>query len=179
MILGRNDHTGLTYFTPIDAIFKDIKETLGFDVRLAKPLRPSYEALLSHELQGTGGVSSQHSQPQLAVSTSEFPVEDFYNASGPWDPLHIGNRNNPSASLMPRPEPPYYVDFATPGRDSAIGIPCTPVDSRKRKNSEAGDRASKRPTMTSSQNSVDSYGCYDVQGREGLSRPIIKREPDD
>jgi hypothetical protein len=33
--------------------------------------------------------------------------------------------------------------------------------------------------MTSSQNSIDSYGCYDVQGREGLSRPIIKREPDD
>ncbi|KAF8250424.1 hypothetical protein K440DRAFT_659429 [Wilcoxina mikolae CBS 423.85] len=185
MILGRNDRTGLTYFTPIDAIFKDIKKTLGFEVRLAKPSPPSRDALLSHDLEGAGGgVSLQHSLPQSALqSTPSFPAEDFYTAPEPWNELYMGYRNNPSVSLMLRPEPP-YPDFGTPGictpnsqRDSAIGIPCTPVDNRKRKNSEACERTSKRPTMTPSQSSFDSSGWYDVHGREGFVR--IKREPED
>ncbi|KAF8540059.1 hypothetical protein BDD12DRAFT_881175 [Trichophaea hybrida] len=182
MILGRNDRTGLTYFTPIDAIFKDIKETLGFEVRLAQQSQPSRDALLSHDLEGAGGVSWQHSLPQFTLqSTPSFPTEDFYTALEPWNELHMGYRNNPSVGVILRSEPP-YPDFGTPGictpnsqRDSAIGIPCTPVDNRKRKNSEACERTNKRPKVPPSQSSFDSSGRYDVHGREGFV--MIKREP--
>jgi hypothetical protein len=150
MILGHNDDTNITYFTPMHFIFKDIKALTGAtDVRLPLPRQTIPPAARqSHELRGACGGTS--SMPDKTRGEPEIVVSDIGGReAGPW----CAYSSRSYSSLKPDG---YFTSqsMRTPGdgtpnsqRDSAIDFPLTPSPIEKRKLPlESGEERSPKRT---------------------------------
>ncbi|KAA8894215.1 hypothetical protein FN846DRAFT_434646 [Sphaerosporella brunnea] len=159
MILGHNSGSNLTYFTPMHAIFKDIKELTGAtDVRLpgGQPAALSPKtvpspktmrnATQSYALRGACGGSSStpHPVPTGAEIASEVVAGNARAA--PWSSYNTSSSTTePDDYPLEKPSRPRVVDSPNSFQDSTLGAEGVPTTSQKRKRCQDEEICVKRP----------------------------------